>query len=445
MAYLTDSFSNAIAQLGTARDKASQGTWTAYTPQTQAYVNAYHGFSWAEKVTWQIPDDATRKWRQWQADERQLDLLETAESTLRLRDKIKDAMGWARLYGEHFLYFDAQDGQSADMPLRPDRVGRGGLRFVVSLSRGDIADGPLEDDPLMPGYGYPRYYEIITGNAFFRIHPSRIIRFHGREYATPYARQGISIFSSLWAPLTQYASIMANVASLVYEAKIDVLSIPGLTDMFSDPDQERAFVTAMQTVMAMKGNNGVLMIPGATSKDGVGTDYTQKQISFATIPDLIRSFELQLASAASIPHAILFDRQSGGMGNNGDMELSSYYDRIGEMQSNDIQPRIAPMDECLIRSALGNRPAELHYQWQSLWQQSDKEKAEVAAKVTTAAKDAVAAGIVPPEMMTRPWVTAMTNIGALPGLDAALDEFLEGGGSLEPEESEDELPQEREE
>jgi hypothetical protein len=66
------------------------------------------------------------------------------------------------------------------------------------------------------------------------------------------------------------------------------------------------------------------------------------------------------------------------MGSTGDLELSSYYDRISSMQENEIEPAIEILDECILRSALGDRPPELWYSWNSLWQMTDAEKADVA-------------------------------------------------------------------
>jgi phage-related protein (TIGR01555 family) len=249
----------------------------------------------------------------------------------------------------------------------------------------------------------------------------------------------MSIFAGMEGPIKRYEGAIANIASLLYEAKVDILTIPGLSDMFSDPDQEAVFTKMMQAMMAMKGINGALVLPGSVSKDGKDSTYDQKNISFATLPDLIVSFEKQVSAPAGIPHAVLFDRQNGGMGNNGDMELSNYYDRIGEMQSNDIEPRLAIFDECLIRSALGSRPPELWYEWNSLWQQSDKDKVENADKLAGAVQKLVSAGVIPAEVLSQPTVTGLVNIGVLPGLDQSYEEFISGGGEIVPEESEEDI------
>jgi phage-related protein (TIGR01555 family) len=444
----TDGFQNVIANLGTSRDKASGVVFTGYAPRIDEYIRMYEDSEIARKVIEQIPDDATRKWRSWQADHAQLDKLETYEKALGLRDKVKETLQWSRLTGVHYLYMDIQDGQTPDQPVNLNRVGKGGLRFVVPLAWSDVSPSEADSDPMSPGYGWPKYYSIASISSsvsnLTQIHPSRIIRWHGRERPNIglMGRDGMSVFAGMETPIWQYEGAVANVASLIYEAKIDVLTIPGLSDMFQNTEQEAIFTRYMQSLMAMKGVNGTLILPGSTSKDGVSSSYDQKNVSFATLPDLLVSFERQVAAKAGIPHSLLFGRVgSGGIGNNGDMELASYYDRIGEMQSNDIEPRLTILDECLIRSALGNRPPEIWYEWASLWQQSDKEKIENADKLASTVEKLVRAGVVPAEVLSQPTVTGLVNIGVLPGLDQEYTEFIDGGGELtEPEEPTDIVP-----
>jgi len=443
---INDGLTNVMAGLGTSRDKASGVSFTGYTAQYAQFVKMYEDSEIARKVVEQIPDDATRKWRAWQAEGTQLDALEKAEKALAIRDKVKEAMQWSRLTGVHYLFMDIQDGQTTDQPVMLDRVKKGGLRFVVPLAYSDVAPGDIDNDPLSPGYGYPQYYDLASVSTsrtdLTRIHPTRMIRFHGRErpMLTVQGRDGMSIFAGMESPIIQYESLMSNVASLVYEAKIDVLTIPGLSDMFQTPEEEAAFTNSMRSMMALKGNNGVLIIPGANSKDGESATYQQKSFSFATLPDLIVSYERQVSAKAGIPHALLFGKEGGaGLSNTGDMELSSYYDRIGEMQSNEIEPKLTILDEALIRSALGTRPPELWFEWNSLWQQSDAEKINNADKLTSAVDKAIKSGAVPAEVFSQPLVTGLVNLGVLPGLDQSYDDFIAGGGEIAPLEEPDEV------
>lgn len=440
-----DGLTNAMAGLGTARDKANHVEFTGYNAgRIVQYIRMYEDSDIARFVVDQLGDDATRKWRSWQGDKDVITKLEAEEKRLGVRDKIKGNLCMSRLVGVNYLLLDIQDGQTPDKPVNLNRVGLGGLRFIVPLSYGDVSPGEIDTDPLSPGYGYPMYYSIASASAstveLTRIHPSRMIRWHGRERPSISAtgKEGMSILAGMESPIMQYEALLANIASLVYEAKVDVISIPGLLDLLKEPEQERAFRDYMTAAMTAKGNNGTLLLPGDVNNDIKGASYDQKTMSFATLPELVTTYERALSAKSGYPHALRFGRQ-GGLGNNGDMELASYYDRVGEIQSNDIEPKLYILDECLIRSALGKRPADLWYEWVSLWQQSDKEKVENADKLASAVQKIVSAGVIPAEVLSEPTVNGLAALGVLPGIETKYEEFTEGGGEIDEPESEDDV------
>jgi hypothetical protein len=136
----------------------------------------------------------------------------------------------------------------------------------------------------------------------------------------------------------------------------------------------------------------------------------------------------------------MFGVSSGGLGSNGTLELSTYYDFVNSRQTNYIEPALTILDECIIRSALGSRPVDLWYEWASLWQISDKERADIGAQLANAAKTLADAGILPAEVLSEPVTLALVNAGVFPGLDQSLGDFIEGGGEIDPEPEIEELP-----
>jgi hypothetical protein len=122
------------------------------------------------------------------------------------------------------------------------------------------------------------------------------------------------------------------------------------------------------------------------------------------------------------------------------LELSTYYDFINSRQTNYLEPALDILDECIIRSALGSRPDDLWYEWSSLWQISDKERADIGAQLANAAKTLADAGILPAEVLSEPVTLALVNAGVFPGLDQSLGDFLGAGGEIDPEPVVEELP-----
>ena len=83
------------------------------------------------------------------------------------------------------------------------------------------------------------------------------------------------------------------------------------------------------------------------------------------------------------------------------------------------------LDEVLIRHTFGRRDPDIFYEWNSLWQMSDTEKADVALKKAQAFKIDVDCGLIPPEALAKGRESQLIEDGTYPGLEAAIEEFQE--------------------
>lgn len=378
------------------------------------------GFGWLYNTSWLcraavevIPEDCFKRAYQWVAEPEQVNLLEAEERKHDIKRKKRKALSYSRRYGEAYLYFDT--GQDPTQPLEIERVGRGGLRFVNVLRQIDISPGEIENDPMSPYFNQPKYYTINTLN----IHPSRICRFINGE--DPDTNRGVSVLSYMLSPIVAAETARDNTVALTTEALIDVMSVCGLMDAVADPATEAALVKRYALARQMKATNRMMVI----DKDKEAFD--RKPSTFTTLPDVIETMRREVSAAIGIPYSLLFGR-SGSLGSNGDTELKNYYDNIATMQSNDIEPACFNLDECIIRSALGNRPEEVYIDWLSLYEMSDKEKAEVAKINADAVKTAVDSGVIQAEMMTEALVNSWVESGSFPGIEQAYADFVTAGG-----------------
>jgi phage-related protein (TIGR01555 family) len=172
----------------------------------------------------------------------------------------------------------------------------------------------------------------------------------------------------------------------------------------------------MQLANTAKGNSGALIIDAKE-------EYQQKNASFGGLPDITDRFMQLAASAAGIPMTLLFEQSPGGLNASGASDTRGYYDRIKVQQTLHMQPEMSGFDECLIRSALGNRPDELHYTWKPLWQPTAKERADVGKISAETIRLAIDMGAVSEEAGGSALVNALTESGAFPGLEGYADEF----------------------
>jgi len=421
-----DGFQNLVANMGTSRDKAAANGYIIAPLSDLDLLNAYRGSSVAKAVVDYPADDACREWREWQGDARQITALEAEEKRLGVQFRVRDARIRSRLYGGSAIFIGTGDADTIK-PLVPERIRKGGVKYLTVLDRQELGVERLQMDPSLPGYSKPEMYRLTGGSGrIVDIHPSRLIVFTGDEVPHNSTAQslhgwGDSVLQTALEKVGHLDGTMANSASLVYEAKVDVIKVKDFTQNLRDGGSayETLMLKRFGLAATAKGINGALLLDGEE-------DYQQKSASFATLPDVMDRFMQMVSAASGIPMTRLFGMSPAGMNATGDSDMRNYYDRVKQEQTLDIEPAMQVFDECLIRSALGSRPEELHFNWRSLWQMSEKDRADVAVKLVQAAEGMERMGAASMEAAGGALVNALTEIGVFPGLESAIEEYGEG-------------------
>lgn len=408
---LVDSLTNFMAELGTRRDKASHSTYTLPYENSVELENAYRG-AWLPRKIVDIPaNDATREWRAWQAESGQIAKIEAEEKRLGLKSKVNEALKKSRLFGGAAIYIGiALDDPSK--PIIPERVSR--IDFLTVMSCNDVTAGPNEDDPFAEGYGKPKYYES-NGKP---VHPSRLCIFYGAKRPGSYSFSGTSwgdsILTAMMDTLKNVDSAMANINSLIFEAKIDVLKIPDLNGMMKDDKKRAAIVSRVGVAAALKGNNGMLVIDGEE-------EHTSKSFAFANLDNIGMMFLQVAAGSADIPATRLIGMSPGGLNASGESDYRNYIDKVTGIQENDIGTAIQVLDECILYSAIGSRPEEVYYEWRPLWQPSAKERADLGKTVADTIAVLAGTALIPEDALAKAAINMLTEHEIMPGLEQEVE------------------------
>ncbi|MCD1645264.1 DUF1073 domain-containing protein [Aurantimonas coralicida] len=423
-----DSIVNIFTGQGLTKGKA-HGAAYAFTPMDPMELEAAYRGSWLARKVIDIPAmDMCREWRDWQAENDEIEKIEAEEKRLNVRGKALEAKTKARLYGGAAMFIgDGTTNQSEE--LRPERLANGGLKYLPVLTCHRLAAGELETDVASPWYGTPKVYTLQTGTgAQVIVHPSRLVRFIGAPLPNTETvvstSWGDSILEAVSRALKDAEATAANVSEMTHEAKLDIIKIPNLTAMAADPDYEARLTKRVATSMMIKGLYNALIIDGEE-------DYQQKEITFATLPDVIDRFMQIAAGAADIPVTRLLGQSPAGMNSTGESDLRNYYDRISAGQELELRPAMSVLDECLIWSALGKRPKEIHYRWSPLWQMSEKDAADVALKHAQAFQIDANSSLIPDSALAKGRVNQLVEAGTYPGLEAAMDEADAEGDAID--------------
>jgi phage-related protein (TIGR01555 family) len=439
IALVRDSLTNMVANLGTSRDKAAATFYSMPTISDEELLNAYRG-AWLPRKIVDIPAfDSIRAWRDWQAKKDQIEAIEAEEKRLNLKGKVLEAKIKARLWGGSAIVIGTGD-RDVLKPLDVERIGKAGLKYLTVMSRRNLNAGEIDRDPSSEWYGKPRIYQIRSvGGLQVDIHPSRLVIFNGAAQpdeeitTTNYPGWGDSVLLSVVEAIKQADGTAANIASLVFEAKVNVIRIPDFMQNLADARYREKILERYTLAATAKGINGDILLDKEE-------EYEQKHANFATLPDVLMSFLQIVSGAADIPATRLLGQSPAGMNATGESDLRNYYDRLQAMQEVEMTPAMWRLDECLIRSALGSRDPGIYYEWAPLWGMSEKEKADVFKTTADAARQLVGTGsgqeIVPREAVSDALVNRLVEDGVLPGLDSAIEEY---GKLSEQEPSQEEL------
>ena len=442
---LKDSLENLVAELGTNQDKRSHSTFVnskrLSADGNQVELNALYRTDWlAGKVVDIIPDDMTREWRYFSGDiePETVGALVEEEERLGLSDSFNQAHKWARLYGTAFIVMNIDDGQPVDQPLKINNIKKGGLKHikVVDRHRIDRADLQPIENPLDPNYGMPSHYRFVNTNV--KIHHSRVIRFDAVKLPfDEFKRNNYmsdSVLDRLYEALTNFNTIAAGSASMVYESNVDVMQVKNLMGYLQTAEGTSLLQKRFTLAGMMKSFNNMLVLD-------IDEKYDKKSNSFASLPDLLNAHALFLAGASDVPATRLLGSSASGLNATGEGDMKNYYDTIRSKQSKDYKPKLDFFDIIMAKSLGIADDADLDYKFNSLFQMTPKEQADTDFIIAQRDQIYLDKGVVPEYTIAKELKqnSTYTNL-----TDEHIDELEEYTNGFEPDTNELELGAEQE-
>lgn len=415
-----DTLTNVISGMGTHKDKATH-TFFGYAQMNRDQLDAAYRGDWiARKSVDIVPDDSTREWRAWQGEKEEITNLENEEKRLKLQRKVLRAMQWANLYGGAALILGVDGQGDAKALLDWTKVKKDQLKFVHVVSRFDLShDGQLEEDLTSEFYGEPKMWKRYTVNGnYLEIHPSRIIKFIGKEHPDPNTSDtwGDSVLQVIGDAITGAGTVTQSVAQLVAEAKIDIVKLPGMSEKMSSQKYQDNLKARFGNASMMKSLYNTLLVDAAEEWERLNQNFTG-------LDDILKMYLLISCAANDIPATRFLSQSPAGLSSTGDADLRNYYDKVSSGQNNDVTPTLERLDNVLIMSSLGKRPDEIWYEWNPLWQLTPTEAATIAVQKSVVMTADVNAGLFPPQMLYEARLNQLIEDGTYPGLEQIEDEY----------------------
>jgi phage-related protein (TIGR01555 family) len=417
------------------RDRMSAAMYVAPDLTPDQLETAYRG-NWIARKVVDIPaSDATRMWRNWEAESDQIEKLEETERKFHVKQKVKQALIWARLYGGAGMIIGTDDG-AMDQPINLDRIGAGSLKWLHVLPRQRLgATGQLILDVESEWYGQPQYYQFtstdvsqVTQN--LKVHPSRVVRFVGQSVPDPIMTSGgwgESVLVSVDTAVRQATMAPQAIGQLITEANLDIIKYPNMTQMLLDGDKTEKLKQISAWIHTQKSVWHALTLDS-------NMDWERMELNFRGIPDVLQLFLLLVCGAADIPATRFLGQSPAGLSATGESDTRNFYDKIKSDQEDTLTPAMSNLDEVLIRSSLGSRPPEVWYNWAALWQLSGLELANITKLQSEAATAFGASGLIQTAALAKGVQNQLVESGVYPGLEQAIaDAEAEGDVVQEPD------------
>lgn len=363
---------NFATNLGTERDKASHGKFVRnITLSDEDYEAAYQDWLAKKIINRPVQDMLRAGWFYTGIKESQSKELADEVNRLQLSRKLYTLYKYMRLHGKAYLLIGFQGTgnlESLQEAVDWNNIARGQLEFFTVLKKSQVTvENGTKLIPLSANNGdpdQPEFYSIKTdaeSQAKTKVHYSRIIKVANGE-------EEESVLLSIFKTLLHFVGTNAGVASLVHEAKIDVIKTPNLMDSLKS--RMKDVVERFAAASFMKSINGMLVIDGNES-------YESKTMAFGGLPDLMREYAAQTAASADMPFTVLFGQTTSGLNNSGEFDLRNYYDRIHTDQKWLLHPTLLPLLKLIYQSRFGKAPKGLDIKFNPLWQLDYKTRSEV--------------------------------------------------------------------
>ena len=421
---VTDSLINLLSGLGTDRDKRTHTQFTNTILNQETLQVLYKNWMFGKSID--IPAiDMTRKGRLIKApslNSNELEAIKNVEEAHSLQTSLRQALKWSGLFGGAAILVAVNDGKANSEPLVVEDITKDSLQALIVLDRYALYVDSINTTDITSDFRLPSMYTLSNME---RIHASRIIRFDGFELPWLSYQDneywGGSICERIYDEVLNAKIVTQSIASMIFETSVDVIGIKGLFQRVMDTKSLAALQKRFLVAAAAKSNNRVFVI------DKDEEEYHKEHANFTGLAPLMSEQLSLVASAADIPVTRYLGVGAKGLNASGESDLKIYYDRIASDQADRLMPQQYRLDQILVRSALGYMPDDWQFQYNPLWQSTEKETSEINKINADTDNLNISLNLIKPSHAA----ARLLEKGVYPTLDATYIEKMEAKEALE--------------
>lgn len=398
MRKLADGVSNPLLRIG--GDQLNTFSATNYRPQFTS-LNRQE-LEWAYQSSWlcgvavdTIAEDMTREGITIKHDAPEIvDAMERVISEYGVFEKLNDAIKWSRLYGGAIAVIMI-DGQDLSTPLT--YIPQGSFRGLYVFDRWQLDISLAEPvQELGEHFGEPIYYNVVNSDLELdidkKIHYSRVIRLEGRKVPynirRAYQGWGASVLEPIYNNIKGFDLATQGSVQLIAKAYLRYYKVKQLRQILTNEQARKGFLNQMDIVRQFQNIEGITV--GDTEDEFQTFSYT-----FTGIPEVLLQLGEQISGGLGVPLVRLFGQSPAGLNSTGESDIRNYYDSVKKLQTMMLGSAVKRLLNTVYQSVTGDKPSnDLTFEFKSLWQVTQTDKAVLATSLVNAIKDSYAEGLI---------------------------------------------------
>ena len=427
---ILDGLSNVLSKLGTRADPRRASTYT-YCAKLPEQIEAAYLSSGMLRKCIDIPAlDCVRAWREFKADDVDVEAIEREERRLGLRDVIQRAEILRGLGGGAIII-----GAPGDTALPINASAKQPIAYLMTVSRWQIDLGERDDDPASSNYGKPQYYTVNNNGQQIRLHPSRVVCFTADPLPSLRATYdwkeqfwGVSRVERLLNAAKNADTAQDAFASLIHKARVLRVGIPSLSEIVSTSDGEQALAARMQNFVTTESLLDATVYDAGDGSDGSGEKIEQFQVNWAGMPDIMTAYDLRLCAVADIPATRLLGKAAEGMNASGESQQQDWHKHVNAHQELRTRPCLDQIDAAMLPGigiAANGDDRSLWYEWCALDVPDEKAEAERFKLLVETSAKVGEMNAVPEGAFNEGVQSLLVNLGFMPALETALEKVPE--------------------
>lgn len=375
-----DGYENQVTGAGTARSKASAGTYTRndllapYDLETLFQDNDL-----AYTIVTKPVEDSLRAWCTFErrngsesdADEDAAERLQAEMERLNVPKLVSDAAVFGRLLGGAGLVLAVRGSGALNTPLDEDRVTE--VEALYPFDRQDMSPVRWYSDGSVEVYLWTQQTFGGISTPPVEVHESRLLVFPGAT-TTPRVKrdnQGwdVSVLQRVYATLASFDGMFKSCDAMFADASQAVFKLQGLIASLAEADGTGANAVATRLAwMDMTRSTDKAIVLDAGDETGAGKEEFDvvDRSTIGAIAPVIQQYYIRLAAAARMPLTVLLGMSPSGMSATGESDLILYYNNIDIDRRTKLQPRIERLLRLVARSMSIPEPDEWTVVWPEL-------------------------------------------------------------------------------